>query len=135
MDPRSPVGHLKKQVGSLHCVKCSLWAKLSCSSLSLSKFQKISPGHSWTCPKYLSPQTSFSPSQTFFFSSSLKKSTPKNHSTFSTTANSSYLPNQSQLISTYPPSASSLFPSQPQPSFSFLTRFNFHHSPPSPNCL
>ena len=35
---------------SIQCTGCSLWVHLSCSSLSLAHFRKISPGHSWTCP-------------------------------------------------------------------------------------
>ena len=36
---------------SVQCVNHSLWVHHSCTGLSFSEFQKISPGHSWTCPK------------------------------------------------------------------------------------
>ena len=36
---------------SVQCSNCSLWVHLSCFGLSPADFRKISPGHSWTCPK------------------------------------------------------------------------------------
>ena len=35
---------------SVQCTNCFLWVYLSCFGLSPTDFQKIFPGHSWTCP-------------------------------------------------------------------------------------
>ena len=97
-----PSIHLESR--SVQCTNCSLWVHLSCSGFSLAQFQKISPGHTWTCLKRLS-QTSVSLSYSVSIFSTLKKNTQKNPSTIN---NSCDLPNHPQITSTYPPSALSL---------------------------
>ena len=110
---------------SVQCANCSLWVHLYYFGLSLAKFWKISPEHSWTSSKC--PSSSQTVSLSLSLKSVLRKITlPFKYSDFS--KNSFNLPNHLQLTSTYPSSISSLPPSQLQPS-------TFHHSPPFQNCL
>ena len=90
-----------------------------------------------------SSQSSPSFSQTVSLSSSLNTRKTQNSSSskinppkhLSTINNSSNLLNHPQLTFSYPPSASSLSPSQLQPSTCSFTQSSFHHSPPSQNSL
>ena len=61
------------------------------------------------------------------------KNEPPKH--LSTINNSPNLPNHPKLTFTYPPSASSLPPPQPQPSTSPLKQSSFHRYPPSQNSI
>ena len=113
---------------SVQCANCSLWLHFSCSGLSLAEIRKTSLGHSYICLKHPFPSQTFpSLSQTVSLSSSSKKSTLKNYSIIK---NSSNFLKHSQLISTYPSSASSLPPHQ-----LLLLQSALYHFPPSQNYL
>ena len=105
---------------SVQCTNCSLWVHLSCSGLSPADFDKISPGHSWTCPlcpsssqplpSLLHPNPVSSSIHTPNLPSSLtntqKTISSKMNSHPKTTTNNPTDPsNHPQLMFTYPPSA------------------------------
>ena len=137
---------------SVQCTNCSLWVHVSCSGLSHTDFCKNSPGHSWTCPMCLSfSHTSPSLSHPNPLSSSTNTPKPPSSSIhtrkptslkmkphpkqLSTINNPTDPANHSQLIFTYPPSASSPAPPQTQQTISPLTQSSFYPSSPSQNNL
>ena len=123
---------------SVQCANCSLWVHLSCSGLSSADFQKISLGHSWTCPMCpFFSQTSPSSFQAISLSSSINtcktqkssslKMIPPKH--LSSINNSPDLPNHPQLTFTYLPSASSI----PPPLFLSHNLLSILFLPPKPS--